>query len=826
MSDTDRPPDDQEPTRLGDSELPEAGSRQGEGPALRRLGDFDLIREIGRGGMGIVYEARQVSLDRAVAVKVLPTSVAQDPERIERFEREAKAVARLDHPNILAIHDFGVDKSVTYSVTELLDGQNLRQAIPATGMPWQKVIEVGAAIADGLAAAHSKGIIHRDLKPENLFITSDGRVKILDFGLARVKEPVEPDAETATFTPAGTVAGAVMGTMGYMSPEQLRGESVDARSDIFALGCVLYEMLSGRSAFLRKSTADTAVAILTEEPPDLDLSGTSRPPELERTMRRCLEKSAAARFQSASDLAYNLRSIDPNQRVSPVAAYGELPAPKRTRAAWVLGAAAVAVVAALAFWFQRSAPFRLGPSEALASKIRSLAILPLDNLTGDPEQEYFADGMTAAMMTEISKIGSVRVISKRSVMRYKDGDTPIAEIARALGVDGVIEGSVMRSRDQVRIAAQLIHAGTDTQVWAEDYDGTVEDILVLQSSVARDIAREIAVTLTPEAEARLASGNRVNAKTYEAYLRGMYHLNKGTLEDYEQGMAYLKEAVQRNPADARAYAGLTIGYITIAHSPAAIDVRNKAREAAERALMLDPDLALAHASLAAIKGYFDWEWDEAEREYRRANALDPNLAMNHYHYAWYLALFDRMDEAIEEHKRAQELDPLTPLHTAWLGGLYYMVGRYDDAIAEADKALDLEEANTQARYVKGMGYRGKGMYGEAIQEHEAMAEANPRWKAMLGTTYVVAGRRDDAQRILAEIEAEEVGPWNALGRGILHAALGNVDEAFRWYTYEPHHAWVPWLRADPQLYDTSLALRSDQRFEELMSRMHLPMPSD
>jgi len=484
----------------------------------------------------------------------------------------------------------------------------------------------------------------------------------------------------------------------------------------------------------------------------------------------------------------------------------------------VAAVVAVVLVAGAGYAIMRSA----SPGAAVASEIRSLAVLPLENLSGDPDQEYFVDGMTEAMITELSKLGAVRVISRRSVMRYKGGDTPLSEIAEELNVDGIVEGSVVRDGDQVRITAQLIHAGSDTNVWAESYDGDVAGVLVLQSNVARDIAREIEVALTPEAESRLAASSRVNPETYEAYLKGMYHLNKETPEDYEQGMAYLHEAVERNPGDALAYAGLAIGYITIAHSPAAIDVRNKAREAAERALMLDPDLALAHASLAAIKTYFDWDWDEAEREFQRANALDPNLAMNHYHYAWYLALHDRMDEAIEEHKRAQELDPLTPLHTAWLGGLYYMVGRYDDAIAEADKAFDLDETKAVAHFVKGMGYRGKGMYGEAIEAHEAAAAGNPMWKPMLGSTYVVAGRRDEALRILEEIESQEVGPYNALARAILHNALGNLDEAFRWYNYEPHHAWAPWVRVDSLMYGT--AVRSDPRFEELMSRMRLPMP--
>ncbi len=487
----------------------------------------------------------------------------------------------------------------------------------------------------------------------------------------------------------------------------------------------------------------------------------------------------------------------------------------------------VAVLAVLLLGVGAFALWRTGPGAAVASEIRALAVLPLENRTGDPGQEYFVDGMTDAMITELSKLGSVKVISRKSVMRYRETDKPLQEIAEELGVDGVVEGSVARSGDAVRITAQLVHAGSDTHVWANAYDGDLSDVLLLQSDVARDIAREIAVALTPQAEVLLAASERVDPETYEAYLRGMYYLNKSTPEDFQEGIAHLQEAVERDPGSARAYAGLAAGYVTLAHGPNAADVRDKAREAAERAIRLAPDLAEAHLNLAAILTYFDWDWEAAEREYRRANELDPNLAMNHYHYAWYLALFDRLDEAIEEHKRAQELDPLTPLHTAWLGELYNMAGRYDDALAEARKTLDMDDRNAFGLYVTGTAYLGKGMMDEAIEAHEAAVAVNPNWRFALGATYLAAGRRADAVRILREVEAEEVTPFGAFQRAWLNSVLGNLDEAFRWWDYEPHHAWWAWIRIwpPPEIFPGAERLRSDPRFEELMERMGLPMPA-
>jgi serine/threonine-protein kinase len=787
-----------------------------------RLGRYEILSPVGAGGMGEVYRARDASLDREVAVKVLPEAVATDLVRLERFEREAKAVAALSHPNILEIYDFGQHAEVHYAVTELLEGETLRERIPTSGLPWQKVVEIGTGIADGVAAAHAKGIVHRDLKPENVFITADGRVKVLDFGLARLEEAADSEAETGTFTPGGTEMGTVMGTVGYMAPEQVRGERADARSDIFALGCVLYEMVSGQRAFAGDTGVEMMAAILKEEPPQLSSSGALLPAELERSIHRCLEKSPEARYQSAADLAYNLRSIGSGSEVSMASRTVDT----RTKPSWtsaaVVGGLALAVVTS--WWaLQRRAPVVDAPAgEVAPAEIRSLAVLPLDNLSGDPDQEYFSDGMTQALITDLSKIGALKVISRSSVMPYKGTEKSLPEIAAELNVDAVVEGSVQREGDRVRVTAQLIEAATDRHLWAERYEREVTSVFALQSDVAQAIAREVRVSLTPQEEVRLASTREVNPETYEAYLRGMFYLNQRTPEGLHKGLAILHEAIEKDPADPMAYAGLALGYVAVGHRAAPPkEAFPRAKAAALRALELEADLAEAELALAAVMLYHEWDWQGAEKAFLRAIELNPSLAMAHYHYAWYLELVGRGDQALEEGRRAQELDPLTLPFTAWLGGQYWRAGRYDEALAEAKKSLDLDPDFSVGWYVAGLAYEAKGMNEEAIEAQEKAAAADPTKRWALGEAYAHAGRMDEAWRIANELEAEAT-PRQSLGLIRLYKALGDKDAAFRWVeaAYEYRLPFFPWLvsRSNPRRGE----FEEDPRMQELARRINLP----
>lgn len=461
------------------------------------------------------------------------------------------------------------------------------------------------------------------------------------------------------------------------------------------------------------------------------------------------------------------------------------------------------------------------PAEAIASEIRSLAVLPLDNLSGDPEQEYFVDGMTEALITELSKIGSLQVISRTSAMRYKESEASLPEIARDLGVPGMVEGSVLRVGDRVRINVQLIHAGTDTHLWAESYDGDLADVMSLQREVATAIAREIEIALTPEEEVLLASRRPVDPQAYEAYLKGMFHLNQLTPEGIEKGLAYLHEAVEEDPANALPYAGLAQGYSLIAsHSPdPPPDAFERAQAAYGKALELDETLAEAHAAMAERKLYREQDWEGAERSFRRALELNPSLARAHAHYAWYLNLFDRQEEAVAEMRRAVQVDPLTPLYAAWMAAIQSFGGDYDGALAAVQRVFELDPDFPWAYHDLGVAYAGKGMYERAIEAHERLLAVDPDWAWALGYTYAQAGRTQEARRIAAELEAD-VDPLKALGLALIHNALGERDQAFRWLAYEPAHPWVPWIRTWPG----ARSLQDDARFAELMDRLDLPPP--
>jgi serine/threonine-protein kinase len=774
--------------------------------------------------MGEVYRARDSRLDRDVAIKVLSDSIAGDPEALARFEREAKAVAALSHPNILAIHDIGREGDVSFAVTELLEGESLADRISGSKLPWRKAAEIGAAIADGLSAAHSRGVVHRDLKPANLFLTSDGRVKILDFGLARFTLPAGAETSAPT-APGETSPGTVMGTVGYMSPEQVRGLPADARSDIFSFGCVLYEMVAGRRAFARDTAAETLTAILREEAPPLSTPAEGAPPELERIIAHCLEKNPEERFQSARDLSFNLRAAVASSAVtqtSPIASRSP-----RRRGVWLGGAVGILVliVGGLVLLQRRgSRPGAPGGAPAVAPRIASLAVLPLQNLSGDPEQEYFADGMTEALITDLAKIEALRVISRTSIMQYKGAKKPLPQIAKELGVEGIVEGSVQRAGDRVRITAQLIEAATDRHLWAESYERDLRDVFALQSDVAQAIAREIRVTVSPEEKTRLTSSRPVNPAAHEAYLKGRYWQLKFSEEGFRKASELYDRAVALDSGYALAWAGIAENYGNVAdlYIPSS-EAFSKARPAAEKALQLDDSLAEAHTSLGLIKAYFDWDWRGAEAELTRAIELNPSSAWARDWYGWFLATLGRFDESISQLERARALDPLSPGITSDLGLAHVLKGDYDRGTVEIDRALALAPAYWVPRLVRTWMYERKGDFVAAVREAEAVdpEQAGPVALAGLGRAYALAGRKADARKLLRELEkvarTRHVSPFFFAE---VHAALGEKDLAFEWLRKcqrERCTAIALWAKVGPVLDP----LRSDPRYEQLLRDLNL-----
>jgi TolB-like protein/Flp pilus assembly protein TadD len=773
-----------------------------------RLGPYEVLAPLGAGGMGEVYRARDIRLKRDVALKVLPALSAGDT--LHRFEREAQAAAALDHPNIVSVHDVGTHGALPYVVMELLEGATLRERLGGGPLPVETAVSFGRALARALAAAHEKGIVHRDLKPENVFVTRDETPKVLDFGLAR-RDATGPVSETEQTASQITEPGTTLGTVGYMAPEQVRGLPAHAAADVFAFGAVLYEMLSGRRAFRGASAIETLHAILKEEPPPLSAIRRDVPPNLEAVVRRCLAKDPALRYASGRELASALDAL----AAAPLA-------PPRAGRPRVLAAAGLVVVALalLAAWRLARHP------PAPAGRIASLAVLPLDNFSRDPEQEYFSDGMTEALIADLAQIRSLRVISRTSVMPYKKSGKALPRIARELNVDALVEGSVMRAGARVRITAQLVDGRSDRHLWARSYERDLKDALSLQSEVARSIAREIAAELTPEEETRLGP-KPVDPDAEEAYLKGRSRLLKGTERDIRGAIVLFEQAIAKDRRAARPYAGLADAYCQLrsVYAPPS-EVMPQARAAASKAIELDPALPEAHVSLANVHFFYEFDWTGAEKEYRRALELNPSSAEAHDAYANFLGALDRRAEASAEIARAIELDPLSPLIRADESWVRYMAREYPRAVEASLKAVELGPDFWWAHTTLGLAYEKTGRYTDAIAELETASrmDDNTAILEMLGGVYAASGRKKEARAVLDRLEersrASYVCPYEI---ATVYAELGEKDPAIALLekSKREHADCLPWAKADSKLD----SLRRDPRFGALMKGIGLETKS-
>jgi serine/threonine-protein kinase len=753
---------------------------------------YAIEREIGRGGMATVYLAEDLKHRRQVAVKVLDPELAR-ALGAERFLREIEIAAKLTHPHILPLHDSGEADGFLYYVMPYIEGETLRERINRERqLPLDDALKITRQVAAALSYAHSQGVIHRDIKPENVLFSTAEAV-VADFGIARAIS--EAGGEQLTET------GLSIGTPTYMSPEQASADrQIDGRSDVYSLGCVLYEMLAGEPPYTGPTVQAIVAKKLSEAVPRVSVVRERVPPSVEAALDHALAKAPADRYATAGAFAEALTTETGGLRV---------PARGWRRAATVLAGVVVLALAARGL-----------ASLLTGERIDTLAVLPLTDLTNDPSQDYLAAGVHEALIKELGQLG-LSITARRTMAQYRDTDKPISEIARELGADAVIEGSLYRSGDSLEIAARL-YGKDEQEIWTASYAGVLSDVVALYRRFARAIAGEVGVRLSSAEEERLNETPVVNPAVYEAYLRGMHILNnRTTREDANAAIAHFNEAVEQNPADPLAYAGLALAYVTLGHGfDPPDDAWPRARAAAERALRLDSTLAEAWAALADYKSYGERDWEGAERAFRRANELNPSLAMNHYHYAWYLALFGRVEEALAEHRRAQELDPLTPLHTTWLPAVYWFSEDYERALPLARENMERYDPGVIPHFVLGETLARMGLFDEAIATHEQLAAVFPPWSSAVGQTYARVGRIDDAQRILQEIEALPPSGWNAFGLALINAQLGNRDEALRWLEYEPAHAWLAWITTSqyPDLWEPH---KDDPRYQALMRRMNL-----
>ena len=836
--------------------------------ANKDFGNYKIHSVLGAGGMGEVYLAEDTRLERFVALKFLLADVAKNETHVRRFVQEAKAASALNHPNILTVYEIGQFEDRHFIAAEYIKGDILRDRMRKEPLDLRETLDVTLQIAAALNAAHEAGIVHRDIKPENVILRDDGLAKVLDFGLAKLTEKKTEisESEDATRAQVKTTPGMVMGTAGYMSPEQARGKEIDARSDIWSLGVVLYEMLTGRTPFAGETTNDTIAAILTREPAAL---AENTPFELQRIIKKALQKNRDERYQTVKDFLLDVKNLKRELEFSEELERSHIPTfaksahvsttPPNENATLIhqtanstadrlaaessasinnrshqtssaeyvvgevkkhkflsLGALAILLLVAVGFGYTF-----LNRSSAGGS-INSVAVLPFTNVGGSGESEYLSDGLTETLINNLSQLPQLKVIARSSAFRYKGKEVDVQEAASKLGVQAIVTGRVGQRGGQLQISVEMVNAGEGTQMWGERYDRRAADLQTVQAEISREIAEKLRLRLTGAQEQQLAKQPTQNPQAYQLFLNGLFYARKGGFENNKKALDYYTQAVALDPQFALAYASMTSNYTNLSQSGAdPAEMQAKGRAASQKALELDDSLAEAHAAMATIKRN-EWDWSGAESGFKRAIELNPNLAAAHANYASYLLIMGRTAEALAENKRAQELDPLRIAIKSGEGLILYFARRYDEAIQVLQNVITMQPDYANAHVYLGYTYAAKGQYAEAVAAYQKDIDLEgeiPSTLCYLGYAYAKSGKRDEALAILGKLKTtkEHVSPAELAtlyaGLDDKEAALDALERA-----YEARDIQMQYLKVEPT-YD---ALRTEARFQDLVRRVGLP----